>query len=143
MLPALLAVALALPLAAPAMQADPGCLGGSACGVPSSGLAGFVPPVVIVASGGRVTWSSLDGPHVNEEGLTSAVPDTCLATVYDAAVADSAVFRLTEDGVTAEGSDSVERVCTSAVVVGGVGVVGYRCIIHPFTMRGVVVVLGA
>lgn len=137
---ALLALAVAsLALLMPAGAVAP-CLGGPQCDIQGSGIAGFLPPVAVLASGGTVTWSGLDSlPHVNVEGAVAG-PDSCFTAIYIGELSASVSFAVEGSQLLAT-QDGVTKACASAVVVPGVAAtLPYVCTLHALFMKGTLVV---
>lgn len=139
MLPLLAPLVPLLLLAAPLpLPCVPGCT------VEGEGLLGFVAPVVVLRSGETITWHGLDGAaHINYEGLTNFDEDlSCFVARYAGAVEDRATFRIADGQLRAE-QDGRERACTFAVPLpaGGAIALPYQCVLHPTSMKGVLVVV--
>jgi plastocyanin len=124
-------------LAAPAPACVPGCAA-------QGGVAGFVPPVLLVHSGATVAWSGLDSlAHENVEGPGVGGPaSSCFTARFSGARAGSATFVLQAGHVVALQA-GVGTPCASAVLLpGGAGaLLPYHCRIHPSTMNGVLLLV--
>lgn len=118
--------------ATPAACADP-------CLITANG-AGYLPPVVEIASGARAQWISTDVTHVNAEGTGVAADETCFVASYGTgAPSEPVTFRVTEAGLVA-GADGREALCGTAVALPAGGyTLAYYCVLHPL-MRGALVV---
>lgn len=129
LVPFLLASSLAV--ATPASCADP-------CVVPSS-FAGYAPPVVEIAPGNRILWTTLDVTHVQVDAgncfVTTASRNSPSAAIrFD--VVDGALF------ATGPGPDGVVRTteCTRAVPLPEGGfLLPYYCRLHPSMQAAILV----
>jgi plastocyanin len=133
---ALLALALA---AAPLAVALPGACA-EPCIIESDSL-GYRPPVVTIASGTSVVWTTLDVTHVSVDGLNAGDADLCFAAIAQEGEPSLPVrFDLAAGQLVATtGEESL--VCENAVIRASAATVPYFCDLHP-TMRGVLVVTG-
>lgn len=113
------------------------------CEVPSH-VAGYVPPVLPIASGAQVVWSSLDTSHVHVE-TDLAEPGPCFrvssSTNRDAVPVR---FDIVGDALVATRNPgtpfAVTKVCADAVQApAGSFALAYHCDIHP-NMRAELVV---
>lgn len=105
-------------------------------------LAGFVPPVVVLEDGDRVSWTALDVAHTFTEGTTSAVPSPCVDVAFSTVNTQGATFTLTDGQLQADEdiTDDEEPVtCQSATVEEDKAAMGFYCRFHPW-MNGVLVV---
>lgn len=105
-------------------------------------LAGFVPPVVALESGDRLTWSSLDVLHTFTEGTTSTAPSPCVDAEFGAFGGPGTTFTLVGDQLQADHDttdDEPPMTCQSATVQEDNAAMGFYCEIHPW-MNGVLVV---
>lgn len=110
-------------------------------------LAGFVPPLVVLESGDRVAWSSLDVGHTFTEGTASAPPSPCVDVTFGATSysSEGATFTLA-DGTLQADEDPTDTdppdTCGTATVAQGVAAMGFYCEFHPW-MNGLLVVYDA
>lgn len=139
---ALLLAPLAVLLAAlPTAPASPLACEGE-CFASWIGGVGFLPPVLVVKSGATVTWGSTDPErHVNIEGAAMLGQDECFATWFDSFTAGSARFEIADGELLGGNLGDPLAPCTTATFTPtGDAVLHYHCVIHPTTMRGVLVV---
>lgn len=115
--------------------APPACV--PLCDVPSTTNA-FLPPVVVVASGGTVTWSATDGiPHT-----ATALPGLCFHAAYSKTSPGQATFRVENGAVYAKTPDKPEKACANAEPLPGNAFrIHYECLYHP-NMIGELIVRG-
>lgn len=136
-------IALLALLAAPAAVAHP-----VAQAVPAedqeaqASLAGFVPPVVALEAGDRVSWTSLDVAHTFTEGTASAAPSPCVDVQFGTFGGPGTTFTLADGQLQADRDttdDEPPLTCQSATVQEGVATMGFYCTFHPW-MDGLLVV---
>lgn len=103
-----------------------------------SSTAYYAPPVVVVQSGGTVTWTSNDLPNPIHHTSTSV--DRCFSTAYTGASPGHATFRLVDGALRASGDGGVEKPCPQATMLpDGSALLEYVCLYHA-QMRGFVLV---
>ncbi len=105
-------------------------------------LAGFLPSIVPVQDGDRLTWSSVDVPHTFTEGIGDAAPAPCVDVQFSTVAIAGATFTLT-DGVLAADDDVTDDdaplTCQTATTGQGMATMGFYCAFHPW-MNGLLVV---
>ncbi len=105
-------------------------------------LAGFVPPVVALEAGDRLSWTSLDVAHTFTEGTASTAPSPCVDVQFGTFGGPGTTFTLVGDQLQADRDttdDEPPLTCQSATVQEGSAAMGFYCEIHPW-MNGVLVV---
>lgn len=118
-------------VATPAQCADP-------CVVPSA-FPGYVPPVVEIASGNRVVWTTLDVTHVQVD------PGNCFVASASRSGPSAAIRFEAADGAlfaTGPGPDGAPRTleCTRAVPMPEGGfLLPYFCRLHPNMQAAILV----
>lgn len=134
---AALALAIALaPLAAsaPATCADP-------CVVEPKLQLTYLPPAVVVASGGSVVWHHTDGyGHVEQDGKNGADSDRCFFALAPAGESTNPVrFDLVDGTLLATSPEFGTLPCGNAVMTPTGAVLPYYCALHT-NMRGTILV---
>lgn len=105
-------------------------------------LAGFVPPVVALEAGDRLSWTSLDVAHTFTEGTASTAPSPCVDVDFGTFGGSGTTFTLVDGELQADADttdDEPPLTCESATVQEDNAAMGFYCEIHPW-MNGVLVV---
>lgn len=138
----LAALALAMALAPLAASAPAAC--GDPCVVEPALQLTYVPPAVVVASGGSVVWHHTDGyGHAQQDGKNAADADFCFFALAPAGESTNPVrFDLVDGALFATSPEWGTLPCGNAVVTPAAAVLPYYCTLHN-NMRGTIVVQAA
>lgn len=107
------------------------------CTIGSSSTA-FNPPVLEVASGSSVVWTSSDIGHVNADGILAS--DACFIVEYSTeAPSNPTTFKIVGNTLTATVGAETLTCATAQALPGGSFLLPYYCVIHT-PMRGALVI---
>jgi plastocyanin len=92
----------------------------------TASMAGFTPPVVVVASGENVTWSAIDIPHA------ANTRDFCFFVGFSpGGIPGKAAFRVAGDTLFAKVGNTPEKPCPqSELLPDGSHALAYECEYH-------------